>query len=134
MSAGAATSSTGRDPPVARTLTMGLALGVGASLFAAVGLGFCGVAAFLSLTPVLEPRWAALTVAGASLALAALIGGLARLMIGRSAQRAAAWIKSSALIAMAPHLLRFIARHARLAGLLSAAGAVIFAARSHAAK
>lgn len=130
MSLNAAPSVALRDPPAVSGLALGLALGVGAALFGAAGLVFAGVAAYFSLTPYLEPRWAALAVAAASLLLAAAIGLIARLLMRRALARAADWAKSSAVIALAPHVLRFAVKHARLVGLASAAGAVFYAARS----
>jgi len=130
MSAAGPTSPSARDPRVAQSMALGLALVVAAMLFALIGLVFCGVAAYLSLLPYLEPRWSALSVGGGALALALLVALIGRLIMKKSINRLVAWVKSSAVVAVAPYLLRFAAKHARLVGLASAAGAAFFAGRS----
>jgi hypothetical protein len=65
------------DPPrddwrqikLAGSLSLGFRFGVASALFAGAGVVFCGWAAYLSLLPYMEPRWAALAVGGGSLAL-----------------------------------------------------------------
>lgn len=124
------TSPAARDPRLAQNLALGLALVVAAMLFAAIGLVFCGVAAYLSLLAYLDPRWAALSVGGGGLTLALLVALIGRAIVTKSVDRFLTWVKSSAVVAVTPYLLRFVARHARLVGLVSAAGAAFFAARS----
>lgn len=130
MSAGAGGAAPSGDPPIGRGLARALGFGLVAALFGAAALTFGGVAAYLSLLPVLEPRLAALAVAGASLALALATGWIAHALVNRSAQRATARVRSSLLIALAPPALRLAARHARLVGLVSALGALVLAARN----
>ncbi|PPQ29268.1 hypothetical protein CCR94_15780 [Rhodoblastus sphagnicola] len=100
-----------------------VACGLASAMFAATGLIFCAISAYLSLSPHLEPHWAAFV-------LAALLGLIGRIIVWNSVQRLTAWVKSSAPIALAPHILGFAVRHAKLIGLVSAAGAAFFAARS----
>jgi protein-S-isoprenylcysteine O-methyltransferase Ste14 len=114
-------------------MAVGLVFVAAAMLFAMIGLVFCGVAAYLSLLPYLEPRWSALAVGGGALALALLVAFIGSLIMKKSIDRLVAWVKSRALVAVAPYLLRFVARHARLVGLASAASAAFFAARSKSA-
>jgi cytochrome bd-type quinol oxidase subunit 2 len=130
MSAAGFSSASTVSPTVARSLAVGLAFGVMAALFAGAGLIFCGIAAYMSLTTYLEPPLAALAVGGGSLVVALVIASIGMAIVKASANRMAGWAKSSALIAMAPHLLRFARRHARLFGLVSAAGTAYFATRS----
>lgn len=117
-------------PEVSRSMTGAMIFGVAAAQFAGAGLIFCGVAAYLSLTPYVDPPLAALAVGGGSLALALIAAWIGRAIVKASADRIASWAQSSALIALTPRLLGFAARHARLVGLVSAAGAAVFAARS----
>jgi hypothetical protein len=117
-------------PPVARGLALGLAFSVLAALFAGAGLIFCCIAAYMSLSAYLDPPLAALAIGGGSLVIALVIASIGVAIAKASANRLAGWAKSSALIAMAPHLLGFAARHARLFGIVSAAGTAYFATRS----
>jgi hypothetical protein len=119
------------DPRFAKSMALGLAFAMVAALLAAAGVTFCALAAFLSLTPYLDPRWAALAVGGAGLALALAVGLIGQMIARKSADRLVVWVKSSAVVVLAPHVLGFAARHARLFGLASAAGAAFLAGRSN---
>lgn len=116
--------------PAARSLALGLVFGVLAALFAGAGLTFCGVAAYLSLTPYLTPPLAALAVGLGGLVVALIVAWIGRACVTASADHIAGWVKSSELIAMTPQLLSFAVRHARLLGIVSAAGAAYLAIRS----
>jgi hypothetical protein len=130
MSASGLSGPAPGDPQLARSLMLGVSFGLVAALIGGAGVVFCGLAAYLSLLRFFEPPLAALAVGGGAILMALIIAAIGRALVGRSAHRLAVWIKSSALIALAPHVLGFAARHARLFGLASAAGAAFFAARS----
>jgi hypothetical protein len=130
MSASGLSGPAPGDPHLARSLMLGVSFGVVAALIGGAGVVFCGLAAYLSLLRFLEPPLAALAVGGGAILMALIVAAIGRALVSRSAHRLAVWVKSSALIALAPHVLGFAARHARLLGLASAAGAAFFAARS----
>ena len=134
MSGGGVSYPRESDPHIAQSLALGLAFGVAATLFLGTGLIFSGFAAYLSLTPYLEPRWAALAVGGFGLVLGLIVALIGRVIVTKSTDRLVRWVKSSAIVALAPHILSFAARHAKLFGLASAAGAAFFATRSKASK
>lgn len=116
---------------LAGSLARGFRFGVASALFGVTGVVFCGWAAYLSLLPYMEPRWAALTIGGGSLAIAVIAALIGEAIVSRSSQRLAAFARSnlarsSAVVAVAPQLFRFMARHARLVGVASAVGAAIY--------
>ncbi|PPQ29253.1 hypothetical protein CCR94_15685 [Rhodoblastus sphagnicola] len=112
-------------------MALGLACATVSALLAGAGVIFCALAAYLSLIPYLDPRGAALAIGGAGLLLALAVGLIGQMIARKLAERLVAWVKSSAVVVLAPHVLGFAARHAKLFGLASAAGAAYFAARSN---
>jgi hypothetical protein len=115
-----------RQIKLAGSLALGFRFGLASALFASTGLIFCGWAAYLNLLPLMEPRWAALVVGAGSLTIAVIAALIAEAIVSRSSQRLATVAKSSAIVTLAPQVLRFVARHARLVGVASAVGAAIY--------
>jgi hypothetical protein len=113
----------------ARAIAFGAAFAVVAPLAALVGLAFLAGAGYLALLDTMAPRFAALAVAVAALAFALIAALIGRALVHRGARRLRAAIGASALVAIAPHALRFGLRNAKLVGLASTAAATYFALR-----
>jgi hypothetical protein len=114
----------------ARSIALGAGLAVVAALATLVALASLAGASYLALLDTLQPRFAALCVAGGSLLIALAAGLVGRALIDGGVERLKTAVRTSAVVALAPHALRFGLRNAKLVGLASTAAATYFALRS----
>jgi hypothetical protein len=110
-----------------RSIALGVGFAVLASLAMLVALAALAGASYLALLDTLQPRYAALCVAGGGLFVALTAGLIGRALIDGGLQRLKAAVRASAVVALAPHALRFGLRNAKLVGLASTAAATYFA-------
>ena len=129
--ANGATASTAASVPAraARSIAIGAAFAVFAALALLVGFGFLATAGYIALLDHLAPRLAALAVGGGAVVIALVAALIGRALINGGARRLKTAISSSALVAVAPHAVKFGLRNARLVGLASTAAATYFALR-----
>ena len=127
MAAAARRSS--RSERAARAIALGAAFAAVAALAVLVGLAFLAGAGYLALLDVLQPRFAALAIAGGALVFALFAALIGSVLVNSGLRRLRAAVGSSALVAIAPHAVRFGLRNARLVGLASTAAATYFALR-----
>ena len=113
-----------------RAIAFGAALAALAALAILVALAFLAGAGYLVLLDHLEPRFAALAVSGGALALALIAALAAQALISGAVKRLRRAVRASAIVAVAPHAVRFGLRNARLAGLVATAAATWFALRA----
>ncbi|MCW2275637.1 hypothetical protein GJ654_14180 [Rhodoblastus acidophilus] len=114
----------------ARSIAFGAGFAVVAALALLVAFACLAGAAYLALLDSMQPRLAALCVAGGSLLVALAAGLTGRALIGGGVERMTTAVRTSAVVALAPQALRFGLRNAKLIGLASTAAATYFALRS----
>lgn len=114
----------------ARSIAVGAGFAVLAALAMLVTLVSLAGASYLVLLDSLQPRYAALCVAGGGLFVALMAGLIGRALIDGGLERLKVAVRTSAVVALAPHALRFGLRNAKLVGLASTAAATYFALRS----
>lgn len=124
-----ANSSAALPAQAARSVALGVAFAVAAAAALLIGLAFFACAGYLTLLDYLEPRRAALAVGGGALVLALIAALIGRALVSGAVERLQKWMSASALVAIAPHVLKFGLRNARMVGLACTAAATYFALR-----
>jgi len=93
--------------------------GILAAIFAAMTFGFLGVAAYVTLLEQMTPLSAALITAGGSFVICVLILIISMRFAGASRKEATSAMRSSAVAALSPTMIRLAARHTGVAGAVA---------------